>query len=232
MLTLALASAFFAGIHLIVSGTPLRNTLIAMMGERVYQALFSLASVVGLVWMIRAYPAAKAEADFLWMPPQGLVHSAPLLILIAFLFVVIGALTPNPTSMMSEGRLSSDKAVTGIIRITRHPVMWGIGIWGITHALVNAHAAAVTFFGSLAATALIGTVAIDRKRARAYGEQWQSFRAQTSNVPLVALLAGRTKFAFGELGWWRILLAFVLFVAVFFAHRWLFGISPVPGMTH
>jgi len=226
------ATAFFVAIHLIVSGTPLRGAIVGVIGEKIYMALFAIASLGGIVWMIKAYPAARAAATVLWTPPRGLVDSAPLIMLIVFFFVVIGVLTPNPTALLTADRIGRDDAAQGINRITRHPVMWGIGIWGLMHMAVNAHSAAVILFGGFAFTALAGTLAIDHKRAKAFGDQWQSFKAQTSNVPFVALLSGRTTFKWSEIGWWRPLIALILFVVFLFGHKHLFGVSPIPNMTH
>ena len=232
MQNLIWATLFFIAIHLVISGTKLRDIIVGLVGEKIYGALFSIASLVGIVWMIRAYPDAKATSEILWVPPKALLDSAPLIMLIAFLLVVVGSLTSNPTALMSKNHINRDDAVKGITHITRHPAMWGFGLWGLLHMAVNGHDAAVVMFGGFALTALAGTLAIDSKRARAYGDQWQSFKAQTSNVPFAALLTGRTKFKWAELSWWRPLIAFVLFIVLLFGHRYLFGVSPIPGMTH
>ncbi|MDO9127487.1 MAG: NnrU family protein, partial [Parvibaculum sp.] len=60
-------------------------------------------------------------------------------------------------------------------------------------------------------------------------ESWTAFAAKTSNLPFAAIFAGRNQLRLGELGWWRILLALIVFGALFYAHLWLFGVSPVPG---
>ncbi len=224
------ATLFFIAIHLVISGTRLRGAILGVVGEKIYMALFSIASLVGIVWMVRAYPDARAAAEMLWEPPKALLDSAPLIMLIVFLLVVIGALTPNPTALMTKGHIKRDDAVKGITRITRHPVMWGFGLWGLMHMAVNGHSAAVILFGGLAFTALAGTLAIDSKRAKAYGDQWQKFKAQTSNIPLAALITGRTKFKWAEISWWRPLIALVLYVVFLMGHRGLFGVSPIPGM--
>jgi len=42
--------------------------------------------------------------------------------------------------------------------------------------------------------------------------------AQTSNIPMAALIAGRTRLYFGDIGWWRLLLAAAIYAALIFAH--------------
>ena len=52
---------------------------------------------------------------------------------------------------------------------------------------------------------------------------------RASHLPFGAIFAGRNRLAVGELGWWRILAALIAFGAIFYAHLWLFGVTPVPG---
>ena len=49
MLNLIAASAYFLLIHFGVSGTKLRDTLVARLGEGSYRGAFALASLLGLV---------------------------------------------------------------------------------------------------------------------------------------------------------------------------------------
>ena len=55
MLSLLAAAAYFLAIHLLVSGTPVRDALTAKIGQGPYMGLFSLSSVAGLVWLGMAY---------------------------------------------------------------------------------------------------------------------------------------------------------------------------------
>ncbi len=55
MISLLAAACFFVGIHLFISGTPLRDAIVARIGEQPYLGLFSLASLAGIVWLCMAY---------------------------------------------------------------------------------------------------------------------------------------------------------------------------------
>ena len=59
---LLLAAIFFAGIHLGIAGTTVRDRAIAALGENAYRVAFSLASVVGLAWIVAAYNRAPAPS--------------------------------------------------------------------------------------------------------------------------------------------------------------------------
>jgi uncharacterized membrane protein len=230
MAQLIIAAAVFVLMHLLVSGTRLRNAITGIVGEGPYMGLFSLASIAALVWMGFAYAHARGgPGDTIWWaatPATRLI--ALVLVAIGFLLLVPGLATRNPTSVRQEGVLADpDAAARGMLRITRHPFLWGVAFWAAAHLLVNGDAASLVLFASLLLLALLGPPSIDAKRARALGEKWAPFRARTSSVPFAAILAGRQKLELGEIGWWRILLAVVVFAAVLWAHPLLFGASPL-----
>jgi uncharacterized membrane protein len=112
-----------------------------------------------------------------------------------------------------------------MLRITRHPFLWGVAIWAVGHILVNGSVAALILFGSMLLLALFGTISIDAKRRRALGANWTAFADQTSNVPFAAILAGRQSLNIGEIGWWRIALAIAVYAGVLFVHPHAFGVS-------
>ena len=102
MLNLIAASAYFLLIHFGVSGTKLRDTLVARLGEGPYRGAFALASLLGLVWMGYAYRHAPTIP--LWGLLLGFRPAAYVLVLIALIFVVIGIATPSPTRVGMESK--------------------------------------------------------------------------------------------------------------------------------
>jgi uncharacterized membrane protein len=226
MVWLLAACAFFLGIHVVISGSPLRGVIVSRIGERAYLGLFSLLSLIGMVWLARAY--MRADGRWLWSPPLALRWMAPLLILVALLFVVVGLTTPSPTAAGGEGRLDVQEPARGVLRITRHPFLWGVALWAITHMAVNGDSASLALFGTLLGLALVGPLLIDAKRRRAFGPKWERFAAVTSNVPFAAVVAGRNAMRLGEIGTWRIALAVAVWAALLMVHPWLFGVSALP----
>lgn len=220
------ACAFFLGIHVVISGSPLRAVIVGRIGERAYVGLFSLLSIAGLAWLVRAY--ARADRIGLWNPPVVLRWAAPALVLIAFVFVVIGLTTPSPTAAGGESRLDVAEPAQGMLRITRHPFLWGVAVWAATHLALNGDAASVALFGSLLVLALIGPLLIDAKRRHRFGPKWERFAAMTSNVPFGAIIGGRNTLRAGEIGAWRIVAALAVWAALLIAHPWLFGVPALP----
>lgn len=223
---LIVAAAFFLLIHFGIAGTRLRDALVARMGEKGYRGIFSLLSIVGLVWLIWAY--GRAPDDPLWSTPPALTRVAIGMVLLAFLLGVPGLLTPNPTAANQEQRLQREDVVQGIIRITRHPFLWGAALWAGAHLLANGDLASVVLFGSLLLLALAGTFSIDAKRRRGFGAAWDTFERATSNVPFGAILSGRNRLSLGEIGAWRLLAAIAAFAIVFAFHAAWFGADPRP----
>jgi uncharacterized membrane protein len=228
--TLIAAACVFLGIHLLISGTRLRDAITSVIGENPYLGLFSLASLGAIIWLVISYNHAQTGGDpMLYAPWIGTRHLAIPVVLIAFLLAVPGLLLPNPTSVKQEGAAAKEGTVKGVLRITRHPFLWGVAIWSAFHLSANGDEASVIFFGTFFLVSFLGTFSIDAKRRRKMGEDWSGFAHQTSNVPFAAIAAGRNRLKFGELVDWRVLAALLVFLAVLFSHARLFGVSPFPG---
>lgn len=219
MLNLIAACAYFLLIHFGVSGTRLRDTLVARLGAGPYRGAFALASALGLAWMIYAYRHAPAMP--LWGLQLAFRPAAYVLVFIAFLFAVIGIATPSPTRVGMESRLAQGaEAVRGIVRITRHPFLWGVALWALAHLAVNGDVASLVLFGSLLLLALAGTASIDAKRRRVFAAQWTPFADATSAIPFAAIAAGRNHLgaALAEIGIWRALAAALVYAVAFYLH--------------
>lgn len=218
------AAAVFLAIHFGVSGTRMRDRLVGFIGEKAYRALFALTSIVVLIWLIRAY--ARAPFEPLWGQLLMLKPVAAPLVLLAFLLAVFGLSTPSPTTAGMESQLKREVTVRGVVRITRHPFLWGTALWALVHLVINGDLASLILFGSLLVLAVGGTASIDAKRRRNYGDAWDKFALQTSNVPFAAIAAGRNQLgaALREIGIVRPLIGIAVFAAMFVFHARLFGV--------
>jgi uncharacterized membrane protein len=230
MTSLLAAAAFFVLLHLVVSGTRVRDALTGRIGQGPYMGLFSLASLAGLVWLAIAFGQARGAAwnEAYWGLTPTTRYLQVVLQLVALLLVVPGLTTPNPTSVRQEGALDRPDLIKGMLRITRHPFLWGVAVWAFGHLLVNGKRASIVLFGAMLVLAIFGTASIDAKRKRALGSKWDAFADQTSNIPFGAILSGRQSLDIGEIGWWRILLAVAIWAVLLVTHPYAFGVRALP----
>lgn len=225
------AAAVFVLIHLLVSGTSLRDALTGAIGEGPYMGLFSVAEIACLVWLIMVFGPARAAASSAapyWSVTPATRDLQIVLQLLAFLLIVPGILTPNPTSVRQEGVLDKADAVRGMVRVTRHPFLWGVALWSAGHLMVDGSQPAIVLFGAFFILSVLGPPSIDAKRKRKLGERWDAFAAQTSSVPFAAILSGRQKLSLSEIGWWRLALAVVLWALALWGHPYAFGVRALP----
>lgn len=213
------ACAVFIGIHVLISGTPLRGAFVGMLGEKGFLAFFSLMSIGALVWIIWAYRAFEGYP--MWPAGPYAETVVPYAMILAVFFVVAGIVAPNPAAMGKEGILDEGGEPTGILRITRHPMMWGITLWGAIHLYGSGNDKLVMVSITMMITALVGTAMIDRKRANAFGDKWIHFAALTSNTPFGAIIEGRNSLKLGEIQWWLYLVTFMVWAGIIWIHGWL-----------
>ncbi len=229
MIQLLVAALFLLASHFGISSTPLRPWLVARLGERVYLGLYSLIALGAIVWVIRAY--AQAPYVELW-PVTPWTALVPLIVMpFAFVLAVAGLSTPNPTAVGAPPEtLQGAATVRGIFRVTRHPFQWSVVLWAVAHVIASGDLAGLILFGGFGALALIGTCLIDRKYALKRGADWQAFAAASSNLPFAAIAAGRQRFVFAEIGWWRLALGLLVYLVLLAAHPWLFGAAPLTAL--
>jgi uncharacterized membrane protein len=215
MTNLALAVLAFVGGHVLLSSPAVRRPIAGRLGEPAFSGFYSALMAAAFVWMVRAFAAAPFIP--LWSVPPA-AHMIPVVVMPFACLLLVGGLTVrNPTLVMQSVAKSGDPA-PGVLKVTRHPMMWAIGLWALVHLVVNGEASALLFFGGNAVLALVGTLAIDAKRRARDPEGFARLAAFTSNLPLAALIAGRATMRWGDIGWWRVALAALLYVGILAIH--------------
>jgi uncharacterized membrane protein len=217
MTALLLATAAFLLTHFVTS-TPLRAKLVTAMGEWPYRGVYSVVAFATLGWMIWAYTHTER-----WVFWSGLRELPVIVMPFAFVLIACGYFR-NPTMVGAEGLLRSEDPARGIIRVTRHPIMWGVMLFAGAHVLALGELKALILFGSFLILAGIGTLAMDRRKRA--NPDWGRFAAATSHVPFVAIAQGRNRLDLREIGWKRPLIGLVAFLVLLWIHPWLFGVRP------
>ena len=215
---LLLASAVFLATHFMPS-TPLRGVLMKSLGQWGYTGVYSAIAFGMIGWMSWAY--ARAPVEPLWPGMRWL--PAPLMP-ISFVLLACGVFARNPTMAGADKLLGNPEPARGMIRITRHPVMWAFLLWALAHLLARGDMRSLVFFGSFAVLASAGTLLMDRRKQQSLGENWARFAAVSSNLPFLAILQGRNNFKASEIGWRNPAIGLALYALFFWFHPLLFGI--------
>jgi uncharacterized membrane protein len=215
---LSVATLIFLATHFVTS-TPLRAGLVAAFGERRYLGAYSLVAAASLAWMAVAY-ARTAPGEPLWQGPLWL----PAVIMPFALVLLVCGYFRNPTMVMAGRLLKSDDPARGMIRVTRHPIMWALMLWAAAHLVARGDARALVFFGGLLVVAASGTLLMDARKSRGHGEDWRRFAAVTSHVPFVAIAQRRNRFDAREIGLARPLIGIAAYVLLLLAHQAIFGV--------
>jgi uncharacterized membrane protein len=170
----------FAATHMSLSSRRFRPRLVAKLGERGFQGLYSLVALAIFVPLVATYYAHKHSGPYLWTLSQlpGVRWLGYGVMGAAFVLVVAGLVQPSPAGMVP-----ARPVVRGVARITRHPVLMGFGLWGLAHLLVaTVHAAELAFFGGFAIFAVVGCEHQDQRKLAA-SESYRAFHAATPFLP-------------------------------------------------
>jgi uncharacterized membrane protein len=223
MALLIAAALIWLAIHIGIAGTRLRDGVVARIGDGPFRGLFSLLSILAIVFLVWSWSAAPTTP--LWYVPAWLRWVLVAVMLVAFMLFVASVTQRNPTMVSGEAAMAQPPR--GIQRVTRHPMLWSFALWAAVHMIGNGDSAAIVFFGTFLVTALAGMPSIDGKLARRDPATWQALSAATSIVPFAAIAQGRNRFVPGEIGWLPPVIGVVAWAVVLHLHPWLFGVTPV-----
>ena len=203
LLIVALGIALFVGVHLIPMVPAWRAALIGRLGEGGYKGAFAAVSLLGLIGAIVAYRFAPHAP--LWPSPPPLRIVTAILMLAAVLL------------------FAGAKGAPWFKRIVRHPMLWGIGLLGVAHLLVNGEIAGVILFGGLAGFGFAWQGLTDRRDAEIDPAGWAEARRTTSLWPFARWHARSDPVTLRPL-----IIGAIVYAALILLHPWLFGAPVIP----
>ncbi|WFL78537.1 NnrU family protein [Altererythrobacter arenosus] len=179
LIELVAANITFVGLHFAMSH-PLRAPLVGVVGEKLFPALYSLVSFAALAWVYLAYKAAPAvdlggSGEAGWM--AATILTLPAMVLFA------GSFAGNPAMPAPGAEAQARKEPRGVFLVTRHPMMWGFGLWALTHVILFWSLRSVITAVAMRILALVGAHLQDRKKEALMGEAWAEWESKTSYWP-------------------------------------------------
>ncbi|WP_428027313.1 NnrU family protein [Altererythrobacter sp.] len=213
LIQLVAANVTFVGTHFAMSH-PLRASLVKALGERGFQAVYSLVSLAAFAWVALAFRAAP-PADLPSNGEAGWIIATLLMIPALVLFA--GSFAGNPALPAPGADKLARQDPRGVFTVTRHPMMWAFGLWALAHIILFWSTRTLITASAMGFLALIGAHLQDRKKEALMGEAWADWEAKTSYWPRFGRL-----FAVGWL-WWAIGIA--LWLLLSWLHRIVAGID-------
>lgn len=210
----------FAGTHIGLSSAAIRPRAVGALGEQGFLGLYALVSFATFVPLGWTYAHHRGSGPLLWnaaaIPgagPAGLVLGG-----LGWVLVVLSLVQPSPVGLDPRATPSAH----GVTRITRHPMFAGLGLWGLSHALLTGFLTDVIFFGGFALFGLFGGAHQDARKRLAQPDRLGRFYAETSLLPFAAILTGRTRFAPGEISPMGLAAGIAVAAALYLGHGWMF----------
>ena len=206
--SLLAACVTFVGSHFAMSH-PLRPAMVAALGEKGFQAVYSLVSLAAFVWIYLAFKAVPPSVP-LWPGFDDVSWALASLLTLVAMVLLAGSFVGNPALPAPGAAKAAAKEPRGVLRVTRHPMMWAIGLWALAHLIAAPTARTLVVASAMGFLALVGAHLRDRKKEALMGAAWTGWEARTSYWPKLGKL-----FSVGWL-WW--LIGFALWLVFTFAH--------------
>ncbi|MEQ8410273.1 MAG: NnrU family protein [Erythrobacter sp.] len=205
LVLLIAANVAFVGTHFLMSH-PLRQPMVGRLGAGGFQIAYTIVSAATLAWVYFAYKAAPAgdlpgSGEIGWI--IATVLTLPATVLLA------GSLFGNPALPVPGAEAQARAEPRGVFRVTRHPMMWGIGLWALSHIVLFTNWRSVLTAFAMGVLALVGARLQDAKKERLMGEAWAEWESKTSYWPRLGRLLSARPVAWG------------LGIVLFFGLSWL-----------
>lgn len=174
---LFLSATAFVGTHFLMSH-PLRTPMVSQMGTKAFRGIYTAVSLITFGAMIYFYreivpePPIFAVGEWAWAVGAILMWLASVLL--------VGSFFGNPAL---PGAKPGSSPPAGVLRITRHPMMWSFALWAAVHWALIGTAKAMVLDLAIIILALGGAAGQDRKKVRLLGDRWVRWERQTSFLP-------------------------------------------------
>lgn len=179
LITLAAANAAFVGSHFAMSH-PLRAPLVKALGAGGFTLAYTVVSFATLGWVAHAF----TNSDAVDLPGSGEAGWIAATVITWFAMVLLaGSLIGNPALPTPMAEAQARAEPKGVFRVTRHPMMWGIGLWALSHMVLFWSTRTMITAFAMGVLALVGSKLQDGKKAALMGAAWGEWSSRTSYWP-------------------------------------------------
>lgn len=212
IIQLIAANVAFVGSHFAMSH-PFRAPMVKALGSGGFTLAYTVVSFATLGWVVFAFKAAPpadlgGSGEIGWI--AATVITLPAMILLA------GSLMGNPALPTPMAEAQARAAPKGVFRVTRHPMMWGIGLWALSHIILFWSTRTLVTALAMGILALVGAKLQDAKKEVLMGAAWGEWESKTSYWPQPGRLA--------SVGAVPLLAGTALWLAGSWLHLWQAGI--------
>jgi uncharacterized membrane protein len=212
IITLIAANVAFVGTHFAMSH-PLRAPMVKALGAGGFQGVYTVVSFATLAWVYFAFTAAP-PAD---LPGSGEVGwIAATTITLPAMILLAGSFMGNPALPTPMAETQARAEPKGVFKVTRHPMMWGIGLWAASHIVLFWSTRTLVTALAMGVLALVGAKFQDAKKEVLMGAAWAEWESKTSYWPRWGALPG--------VGAVALIAGTVLWLAGSYIHLWRAGI--------
>jgi uncharacterized membrane protein len=143
---LILGLAVFIGTHVITTRRALRAGIIDRVGDGPYKAIYSVASILGVILIVYGFGQYRAAGYIaLWNPPAWTRHVTVALVWPAIICFC---------AAYSPGRIKTT---------LKHPLLVGTKLWALAHLISNGDLGSVILFGSILGWAVFDRITLKRR---------------------------------------------------------------------
>lgn len=184
------------------------------MGAQNFLLFYSAIALCLFGWVFVAFDRAPHTAQ-LWNGMNPIVWTVASIVSILSLALLLSSFSRNPALPGVNAAGLGTIIPTGVFTITRHPMMWGIALWALSHILVAPEARVLILMAGLILVALLGSHFQDKRKIRQNNREFGPWQRRTTYWPNVRKL--------GELRTATLIALVVWFLATT-AHWHFFGI--------
>jgi uncharacterized membrane protein len=179
IINLIAANVAFVGTHFAMSH-PLRAPLLKALGAGGFQGAYTVVSFATLAWVYFAFVAAP-PADLPGSGDAGWI--AATIITLPAMILLAGSFIGNPALPTPKAEAQARAEPGGVFKVTRHPMMWAIGLWALSHLVLFWSVRTMVTAFAMGVLALVGARFQDAKKEMLMGDAWVQWESRTSYWP-------------------------------------------------